>query len=42
MSTAELRPALAQVLWIGGATDSGKTSVGRALAERHGLRPHPR
>jgi hypothetical protein len=32
-----LRVALAHVLWIGGSTDSGKSSVARALAERHGL-----
>jgi hypothetical protein len=30
------RTALARVLWIGGATDAGKTSVARALAARHG------
>ena len=31
-----LRTALAHVVWIGGATDSGKTSVARALAAAHG------
>jgi hypothetical protein len=35
-----LKGALAHVLWIGGATDSGKTSVARALAERHGLQEY--
>lgn len=29
--------SLRHVLWIGGATDSGKTSVADALGERHGL-----
>jgi hypothetical protein len=33
----DLQAALAHVLWIGGATDSGKTSVARALAEKHGF-----
>jgi 2-phosphoglycerate kinase len=28
------------VLWIGGATDSGKTSVAKALAERFGLQAY--
>jgi|SRR5579884_4280200 len=32
--------ALRHVLWIGGATDSGKTSVARALAERFGLQTY--
>lgn len=36
----DVRAALAHVLWIGGATDSGKTSVARALAERHGLQAY--
>src|SRR5436190_18410293 len=31
-----LSAAFARVLWIGGATDAGKTSVARILAERHG------
>lgn len=30
------RAALAHVLWIGGATDAGKTSVAQILASRHG------
>ena len=30
-----LRAALAHVVWVGGATDSGKTSVARALATAH-------
>lgn len=28
--------ALARVLWIGGATDAGKTTIAKILAERHG------
>jgi hypothetical protein len=32
------RPALAHVLWIGGPTDAGKTSVARVLAARYDLR----
>lgn len=36
----DLKTALAHVLWIGGATDSGKTSVAGALAERHGLQAY--
>lgn len=32
----DLKVTLANVLWIGGATDSGKTSVARALAEKYG------
>jgi hypothetical protein len=32
----DLAGALAHVLWIGGATDSGKTSVARALATKYG------
>ncbi len=36
LAMSELKAALAHVVWIGGATDSGKTSVTRALAERHG------
>jgi hypothetical protein len=31
---------LARVLWIGGPTDAGKTSVARALAARYGLRTY--
>jgi hypothetical protein len=33
----ELKQALSHVLWIGGATDAGKTTVARLLAERHRL-----
>lgn len=40
MERAEMKDALAHVVWIGGATDSGKTSVARALAERHGWRSY--
>jgi hypothetical protein len=36
----ELADALAHVLWIGGATDSGKTSVARALATKYGLQAY--
>lgn len=32
--------ALAHMLWIGGATDSGKTSVARALAATYGLQQY--
>jgi shikimate kinase len=32
------RQALSRVLWIGGATDSGKTTVTRLIAKRHGIR----
>lgn len=32
------RPALNHVIWIGGTPRSGKTTVARALARRHGLR----
>lgn len=37
---ALLRAALAHVLWIGGGTDAGKTSVAQALAARHGLQAY--
>jgi 2-phosphoglycerate kinase len=33
----ELRQALSHILWIGGATDTGKTTVAHILAERCGL-----
>jgi hypothetical protein len=33
----DLAGSLAHVLWIGGATDSGKTSVARSLAATYGL-----
>lgn len=32
--------SLAHVLWIGGATDAGKTSVARALVARNGWQPY--
>ncbi|HEX2516680.1 MAG TPA: hypothetical protein VH257_18395, partial [Chloroflexota bacterium] len=35
-----LKAALAHVRWIGGATDSGKTSVARALAQEYGLQAY--
>lgn len=35
--TVAYRNALAHVLWIGGATDSGKSTVARIIAGRHGL-----
>jgi hypothetical protein len=36
----DLRVALAHVLWIGGSTDAGKTSVARALAKQYGLQEY--
>ncbi len=33
----ELRQTLAHILWIGGATDAGKTTVSRIIAGRHGF-----
>jgi len=33
----ELRQALSHVLWIGGATDTGKTTVSEVVAERYDL-----
>jgi hypothetical protein len=36
----DLKAALARVLWIGGATDSGKTSVARVLAEKYRLQAY--
>ena len=33
----ELSQALSNVLWIGGATDTGKTTVSQIIAERYGL-----
>ena len=40
LSQGDFRAAFAHVLWIGGATDSGKASVARALAEKHGLQAY--
>jgi hypothetical protein len=39
-ASEDLRRALAHVLWIGGATDAGKTSIAQALAARHGLQAY--
>ena len=36
----ELRRTLSHVLWIGGATDTGKTTAARIIAERYGLQLH--
>ena len=33
----ELKQALSHVLWIGGGTDSGKTTISRIIAERYGF-----
>lgn len=33
----QLQQKLAHVLWLGGGTDAGKTTVAEAIAERHGL-----
>lgn len=33
----ELRQQLAHVLWIGGATDTGKSTIARNLADRYGI-----
>lgn len=33
----ELGQALSHVLWIGGATDTGKTTISQIIAERYGL-----
>jgi len=33
----QLRQALSHVLWIGGATDTGKTTIAQILAGRYGL-----
>ena len=35
-----LKEALSHVVWIGGATDSGKTTVAKGLAERHQWLPY--
>jgi 2-phosphoglycerate kinase len=36
----DLRKALSHVLWIGGATDTGKTSIAALLAQRRGLQQY--
>lgn len=36
-TNAALRAQLRHVFWIGGPPDSGKTSIARMIAERHGL-----
>jgi hypothetical protein len=36
--TPDKRQTLAHVLWIGGATDAGKSTTAKLLAERHQLR----
>ena len=33
----DLQAKLSHILWIGGGTDAGKTTVAEALVERHGL-----
>src|SRR5215211_5256505 len=33
----DLRQALGHVLWIGGAPDSGKSTIAQVIAARHGL-----
>jgi hypothetical protein len=33
----ELSQALSHVLWIGGATDTGKTTISHIISERYGL-----
>ncbi len=37
MTYEELKKQLAHVLWIGGATDTGKSTIAQNLAEHHGL-----
>jgi hypothetical protein len=37
----DTKTAFAQVLWIGGASDAGKTTVARLLAERHRWQWYP-
>jgi 2-phosphoglycerate kinase len=37
MTIPDLKQSLSHVLWIGGATDSGKTTLARMLAEKHSL-----
>jgi hypothetical protein len=33
----EIRQALSHILWTGDATDTGKTSIAKMIAHRHGL-----
>ncbi|RKN86341.1 hypothetical protein [Paenibacillus ginsengarvi] len=40
-ATKELKDSLSHVLWIGGASDSGKSTVMRILAERHRWQIYP-
>jgi len=40
-ATKELRDSLSHVLWIGGASDSGKSTVALMLAERHCWQIYP-
>lgn len=35
-----LKQTFAHVIWIGGGTDTGKTSIARMLAEKHGLQTY--
>ena len=37
MKQDDLRSSLQHVLWIGGGTDTGKTSIAQAIAHRYGL-----
>ena len=37
MMNANLQQALAHVLWLGGGTDTGKTTVAETITRRHGL-----
>ena len=36
----DLKSALQHVLWIGGGTDTGKTSIARTIARRYGLQTY--
>lgn len=40
MVTHEYKAALSHVLWIGGGTDAGKTTVAAAIVERYGLQAY--
>ena len=37
MTHQKLKQALSHVLWIGGATDTGKTTISHILAKRYGF-----